>query len=90
MEITDCLLNLLENHLVRDEKFRDEGSGYLFSIEYKWNCAHPINKGYIDELLSDSDSYYIGLAIALYLKIKGAYPNNQKADQEDRRETACS
>lgn len=72
MEITDCLLNLLENHLVRDEKFRDEGSGYLFSIEYKWNCAHPINKGYIDELLSDSDSYYIGLAIALYLKIKGA------------------
>lgn len=69
MEALDCILNLLENHLIRKDKFREEGTGYLYSIEYEWKCEYEINKENVKNLMEDSSSFYYGLAIILYLKM---------------------
>ena len=74
MESLDCILNLLENHLIRNDDlkddFRNDGTGYLYSIEYKWSCQNTMKYEYIKTLINSCDhSFYYGLAIVLFLKV---------------------
>lgn len=64
MESLDCILNLLENHLIRNDNFIDNEEGYLYSIKYKWSCQNEMEYGYIKKLINGCDqSFYYGLAI---------------------------
>lgn len=74
MESLDCILNLLENHLIRNDDlkddFRDDEAGYLYSIEYKWSCPNKMEYEYIKTLINGCDqSFYNGLAIVLFLRV---------------------
>ena len=76
MESLDCILNLLENHLIRNDDlkddFRDDEAGYLYSIEYKWSCQNKMEYEYIKTLINGdgcNQSFYYGLAIVLFLKV---------------------
>lgn len=76
MESLDCILNLLENHLIRKDDlkddFRDDEAGYLYSIEYKWSCPNKMEYEYIKTLINGNgcnQSFYYGLAIVLFLKV---------------------
>lgn len=70
MELLDCILNLLENHLVPDKVLNEIEKGYLYTLEYNWKCEYSINEENVNRLLDDNYRFFDGWAIRLYMKLK--------------------
>ena len=86
MKDRDCILNLLENHLIRNDDlkddFRGDEAGYLYSIEYKWSCQNKMEYKYIKTLIDDrNQSFYYGLAIVLFLRVHSRWHPRRKEPQ---------